>query len=130
MAHPSLTEYFFDKEGAPISPERWGELFGDMAYRRVGLDEFDDGTNISTVWLGIPHGYDPMGPLVFETMVFKANGEDETYRYPTLERAIAGHALRVADVREEQGLPEAIETEATNKPPSRWEQIAKELNEE
>ena len=48
---------------------------------------------VSTVFLGIDHGYpsDPVRPVVFETMVFGGVLDGSMGRYPTYELAIKGH---------------------------------------
>ena len=58
--------------------------------RRVGFDEIN-GYEVSTVFLGLHHGYD-FPPLVFETMVF-GSGEAENYqtRCSTWDEAVQMH---------------------------------------
>lgn len=84
---------FYDRDGQPITAERWAQLRRDMTYRRIAQDALQDGrVYVSTVLLG----YDMcMGegdrPMIFETMVW-ANGEAvEQVHYATAEEAIAGH---------------------------------------
>ena len=75
--------------------------------REVAHDELPDGSFLSTVWLGLDHGF--MGPpLIFETMRFGPHGppgmarafpdpfgepgeETEQLRYTTAEEALAAH---------------------------------------
>jgi len=77
------------------------ELFEDNEYRRVAYysNEAEDFI-ISTVWLGIPHGYGPSGPMIFETMVWKPDEDEETYRYGTLAEALRSHE-RLCDVTDD-----------------------------
>lgn len=61
--------------------------------RRVALDIIND-YKVSTVWLGMHHGYDnKMRPLLFETMVFEPFGQEDRYtdRYATWDEAVIGH---------------------------------------
>lgn len=56
---------------------------------------------ISTVWLGLDHGFPWMRnhrPLIYETMVFHEGDTMDTHteRYSTLEEAFIGHA-RIVD---------------------------------
>ncbi len=56
------------------------------------LRDFD--VQISTVFLGINHNFEPGPPLVFETMVFAKDYPDiDEYmdRYSTWDDAVAGH---------------------------------------
>jgi hypothetical protein len=74
----------------------WGEWM-QTADRRVAHDDID-GVSVSTVFLGLDHGFGHGAPKLFETMVF---GLDDDYqeRYSTWAEAEAGHARAVAIVR-------------------------------
>ena len=50
----------YDRAGAPISMERWGELFEDFEYKVVAKKSLalgDDRVEVSTVWLGLDHSF-------------------------------------------------------------------------
>lgn len=50
------------------------------------------GARVSTVWLGLDHGFGNAKPLIFETMVFDRHGHDVYQaRYSTEEEARIGH---------------------------------------
>jgi len=67
-------------------------LFENEDYRRVAYYSNYEGTfEVSTVWLGIPHGYGPNGPLIFESLVRQDGEENEIYRYGTLAEALRSH---------------------------------------
>ena len=96
---------YFDRDGTPITFKEWGRLrFGDvrgdrlMDYCRVASTLVGE-VWVSTVWLGIDHGFRSDGPpIIFETMVF---GGGDTYdgwqdRYATEADALAGHQGVVA----------------------------------
>src|SRR5438132_1424804 len=90
---------YFDKDGNPISFERWAELY-TPEYKRVDETTLvEQGVWISTVWLGMNLVFMPDSPpIIFETMVFSLeNGmaEDDMDRYSTLEQAKAGHQAMV-----------------------------------
>lgn len=102
----------FDREGKAITAERWGELhaqgvepdgrYGPQSYVRVGEDVVD-GVTVSTVWMGIDHGFADGRPVIFESMIFGGDHDQEQMRYCTEEEAIKGHAEAVHDLR--AGMP-------------------------
>jgi hypothetical protein len=84
---------FYGMNGQKISAKEWVRT-----ERRVAETTLSNGRYVSTVLLGIDHGWFGGDPVIFETMVFekrKANGTLGTYldqrRYPTLAKAKAGH---------------------------------------
>lgn len=82
---------YFDRDGQPITFERWAELMCSDEYRRVAWDEPRVGVYVSTVWLGLNHGCDPDEPLIFETMVFNSPFSDDCCRYTSQVEAVCGH---------------------------------------
>lgn len=59
--------------------------------RRVGDNTVND-WRVSTVFLQLDHNWDPDGkPILFETMIFGGEYDQEMWRYPTWEEAKAGH---------------------------------------
>lgn len=92
---------FYDRDGAPITSEQWSALLADEEYVRVASDDIltagGQALWVSTVWLGIDHGFGHTAqPLIFETMVFE-NGTADSFceRYATLEAAKTGHQALV-----------------------------------
>jgi hypothetical protein len=83
----------------------WGEMMNDQARRTVATDEINN-IYISTVFLGVDHGYGGGGPpILFETMAFVHEGGDARYdqicwRYPTWDEAEEGHKQMVALILE------------------------------
>lgn len=63
----------------------------------VDGEEFE--IEISTVFLGLDHGYGVGDPLLFETLVFGGPRHMSGDRYSTWEEAEAGHAAFVAQER-------------------------------
>jgi hypothetical protein len=47
------------------------------------------------VWLGFDHGFGG-APLIFETMIFGYDGDDQQWRYSTEREALKGHDRAVA----------------------------------
>jgi hypothetical protein len=89
--------------------QKWGEWLvqsGEDDPRRVAFTDLGWGT-VSTVFLGIDHGFGAGPPILFETMVF-ANptkpgdmpDDREMNRYATWDEAEAGHAEMVAEARQ------------------------------
>lgn len=70
----------------------WMRLFEDDDYCTVAYySNYEGDFEVSTVWIGIPNGYGPSGPLIFETKVFQDGEDTETYRYATLAEALRSH---------------------------------------
>jgi hypothetical protein len=97
-----LNRGLFDRAGEPIDFERWSLLFQDKRYQQIASDTLH-GYLVSTVWLGIDHGWGfTREPVIFETMVFNVRDapypDVEQRRYCTEEQARAGHAEVVNEV--------------------------------
>ena len=88
-------------EVEPCSMSEWVKMFADAAGRTVAKTMVD-GAMVSTVFLGIDHGFGSPVPILFETMVFPdpESGHDlDMDRYATWDEAVAGHEAMVAKVR-------------------------------
>lgn len=118
-----IGDFFYDREGKPISLQEWGRLHIDETYVRV--TDTDLGPYwVSTVWMGTNFGFGEGPPIIFETMVFTTSARDEghagpefdTRRYATEAEALAGHEemclLIRATMQEEPGL--VTNQESTN----------------
>jgi hypothetical protein len=79
---------YYDRGGRPISQDEWMRLFAEEEHKRVARTEWPDGTVLSTVWLGLDHGFGTR-PLIFETMVFP---DEDCWRYSTESEAREAHA--------------------------------------
>lgn len=89
---------YYDRDGEPITLERWIALVEDADYRRIARTDIN-GIVVSTVWLGIDHQFGDGPPLIFETMIFGGPHDEETWRrYDTEANARAGHDDAVAAV--------------------------------
>lgn len=60
---------YYDREGKEISVEEWGRLFEDKSYQILKQDSIRS-FFISTIWLGLDHGWTCDELHIFETMVF------------------------------------------------------------
>lgn len=58
--------------------------------RHVAVTENGD-VRVSTVFLGLDHSYDGGRPLLFETMIFGGEHDQEMWRYFTWDEAETGH---------------------------------------
>lgn len=104
MSDFDLSPRYYDRDGRPLAGvEEWGVLFEQPDYKRVLETTLPDGKWVSTVWLGLDHGFRDLGdphPLIFETMVFehaewRLGRELDCQRYHTEEEALAGHTRMV-----------------------------------
>ena len=74
----------------------WANWFGS-AIRTVGKTSITLDIHVSTVFLGLDHQFEDGPPLVFETMIFGGDRDQECWRYSTYEQAEKGHAAIVAE---------------------------------
>ena len=98
----------------PVADVReWAEWFeatskmpgpaGRATMRHVGDDEIA-GLHVSTVFLGINHGWGEGPPLWFESMIFGGKLDGMQQRYATWDQAAAGHAFVLALAKGEAGI--------------------------
>ncbi len=99
--------YTLDAAGNPRSVPtliEWAKEFEEKD-RRVAYTKIGD-AEVSTVFLGLDHGFGHGPPLLFESMIFweghGLNADQE--RYTTREEALAGHEAMVTRVRSAQIL--------------------------
>jgi hypothetical protein len=85
--------YYFDWNAREISLEQWMAL--RMRPFHVGLTDLGRLGRVSTVWLGLDHGFGSGPPVIFETMVFGGPLDQEMERYCTWESAVTGHEFMV-----------------------------------
>lgn len=68
----------------------WGRMFEDREARRVARTGNDDHF-VSTVFLGMDHGFGDGPPLIFETMAFLDGNEEDMTRSSTWAEAEQQH---------------------------------------
>jgi len=83
----------------------WSKWFEDDCNRMIDKTIFEDGSYISTVFLGLDHNFcfDKFlkhRPILFETMMFGGNLDKFQWRYSTLGEAKQGHYEIVSAIRE------------------------------
>lgn len=94
--------YILDENNNPVpAPDlmEWAKWY-ERANRRVSLTRVEipsgKSVEISTVFLGTDHNFSDYGPpLVFETMIFGGEHDQEMDRYATWDEAETGHARMV-----------------------------------
>lgn len=88
---------FYDREGRPLELMEWAELNKSRAYSTLARTELGQ-LWVSTIWLGIDHGWNGGPPVIFESMVFGRLNYSELAmrRYATEADALAGHTELVA----------------------------------
>ncbi|HXM32269.1 MAG TPA: hypothetical protein VN921_01355 [Chthoniobacterales bacterium] len=90
-------------EPVPVEDAReWGRWFETSGPERiVAQDDPIPGVQVSTVFLGLDHNFGrDGGPMLFETMVFGGELDEEQVRYSTWKEAEAGHKEMVRRVKE------------------------------
>jgi hypothetical protein len=92
-----MSRYFILDGQRPIETDcmswaRWFEK--NQETRIVAKSSKEDGTNVSTVFVGIDMGYDDNGPpIVFETMIFGGEHDQWQDRCSTWEGAEEMHKV-------------------------------------
>lgn len=106
MAEVNLAELYWRLDGhtpVPCTIEEWGAMFNDPQSRiveqtRLNRPDEEHEILVSTVFLGIDHGFGSMGniPILFETMIFNGRHSEFQERYATWDQAVEGHVRAVA----------------------------------
>ena len=104
-----------DGEIQPATLEEWAETYEKPGLRNIAFDKVatprGDIVDVSTVFLGLDHGFGADGPpVLFETMAFGIPAdhspdrqEDYQWRYTSVADAKAGHIRVVQAI--EKGEP-------------------------
>ena len=79
--------------------EEWGLFMEERGSRTVARTELENNVLVSTVFLGIDHGWGDGIPVLFETMIFGGVHDQDMWRYCTWDEAVAGHASTVEMVK-------------------------------
>jgi hypothetical protein len=96
---------YYDRQGNELDRAGMVGAFGSIEDRRVDRTQVDADVSVSTVHLVLDHSFGDGPPLIFETMVFGGDHDQDCWRYSTEEQARAGHAAAVAWVRGEGPEP-------------------------
>ena len=90
-------------DGEPVEePDliKWAEWFGQTDVRVLAKSKAPDGSEVSTIFLGLDHSFGCGPPVLWETMIF--GGEHDQYqdRYSSREDAMKGHEKALALARD------------------------------
>lgn len=99
-----MLNYILDenKNPIPVTIHEWAIFFKNFEARIVKQEDIGD-MQVSTVFLGIDHGFGlNKRPILFETMIFGGELDQEEWRYCTWDEAIKGHDEAVRLVKESQ----------------------------
>lgn len=100
--NPYFDSIYYILEGKNIVPcdmFTWAKFFENSKNRTICVEEINN-IKISTVFLGLDHGWGSDIPVLFETMVFGGALDGEMERYHTYDEAEEGHKKMVDRVRE------------------------------
>lgn len=94
----------------------WATWFEDIKNRRVARTEFPDGSYLSTIFMGMDHGWnDKLPPVLFETMLFRPKEDEEGFeagefceRYATWAEAETGHMEFVEQCHVKDMMPAVL----------------------
>lgn len=76
----------------------WGRFLENIKNRRVAQDVIDN-VKVSTVFLGLDHNFGEGKPLLFETMIFGGERDEEEWRWHTWKEAEEGHKKIVKELK-------------------------------
>ncbi len=101
---------YFDRQGFPIPAVDgvdptlvWARMREEGDYAIVAVDPLPDGSRLSTVWLGLDHGFGGR-PLIFETMRFARDVTETYWRIAGKPRTFIHHeAMEFPDIFGEPG---------------------------
>ena len=74
---------------------KWAKWFG-TADHHVAKTTLSNGVDISTIFLGLDHNFTGKPPILFETMVFGGEFDEQAERYSNWQDAEEGHKKWVA----------------------------------
>lgn len=85
-------KYILEGRTPVLEPDvfKWGKWF-ETANRYVAETQISDNIRVSTVFLGLNHNFGEGIPILFETMVFGGELDQEVERYSTWTQAEQGH---------------------------------------
>lgn len=85
--------------------ESWWWMEEHPECKAIGKTKISEDVNVSTVFLGLDHGWGEGPPVLSETMIFGGEHDQDQWRYTTWEEAELGHQRAVALAR--SGSPAA-----------------------
>jgi hypothetical protein len=105
---------YYHRDGTPIQTGDgtadtliWAELFEDSKGRTIGNVTTLYGERLSTVWLGMDHGWGGGPPLIFETMLFAPKAPGEKVKQDLTEMLDELHGKQVDEERRRKRIERA-----------------------
>ena len=97
-------EYYKLIDEKVVGTDNIEEVFGKKVDRQIA-NTVKDGVRVSTIFLGIDHSLGGGPPLLFETMIFGGEHDQDQWRHATYDEAEKGHKLAciVAGILSEEG---------------------------
>jgi hypothetical protein len=89
-------KYILNAAGEPVpcpSAMEWGKWFQENRMAcRVARTKIGPWITVSTVFLGLDHAWRIGPPILWETLILGADGDEQDHeRYSTRKQALAGH---------------------------------------
>lgn len=87
-----MSNFILDENGDPVrcgDIGKWANWY-KTAERHIG-DDVVKNIRVSTVFLGVDHGWGRDRPILWETMIFGGKHDDYQERYASKQEALAGH---------------------------------------
>lgn len=97
-------KYILDDDGNPVKEPNlitWARWFEENQDKKRVAQDTVGPARVSPVFLGLDHRWGEGPPLIFETMVFGGNHDEDGDRYSTKAEALEGHARFVERERKE-----------------------------
>ncbi len=85
--------YILNKRNKPISKPvlEAAKWLGNNPEKRIVKQEYIGDIKVSTVFLGLDHGWNSSVPVLWETMIFGGEHDQYQERYTSYEDAVEGH---------------------------------------
>lgn len=94
--------YLMDESGQPVAceePVDWSLVSAEwQRHQRVAYDDVD-GVMVSTVFLSLDHSWGGGPPVLWETMIFGGERDQEQHRYTSAQEALEMHAKIVESLK-------------------------------
>lgn len=94
--------YVLDENKKPVQVDMLTGAKAMQEQNRVVAKDIVGESRISTIFLGLDHGWGDGPPLVFETMIFEGPEDGFQERYYTWDEAEAGHKKAVELVKKHE----------------------------
>jgi hypothetical protein len=97
---PEGRYYILDADNhiVPADLVTWA-MWLDNNNKTLGYTEITSACMVSTVFLGLDHGWRDGPPILFETMIFGGPLDESQWRYSSYDDAMVGHTMAVKKAR-------------------------------